>query len=299
MSRPVFQGAGVAIVTPFTDNGIDFAKLEQMIDFQIKNKTDCIIICGSTGEAATMTEEEHLAAIKCAVDATAGRVPVIAGTGSNDTQFGISLTKKAQELGADAALLVTPYYNKCTPEGLYRHYKAIASAVDLPIILYNVPSRTNVNISPAVLARLAECDNIVGVKECNLSQVPDTVSLTGDRYALYSGEDGLVVPMLSLGAQGVISVVSNLLPEKMSTMVHAYLDGDTKTARDIQISIIPLVNALFCEVNPIPVKEALNIAGWNVGAPRLPLCEMSEAGHKRMEEVLAQYDLSAMDEYIK
>ncbi|MBP5655724.1 MAG: 4-hydroxy-tetrahydrodipicolinate synthase [Clostridiales bacterium] len=298
MARPVFEGAGVAIVTPFNDNGIDFAKLEKLIDFQIENKTDSIIICGSTGEAATMSEAEHLDAIKCAVDATAGRVPVIAGTGSNDTEFAVSLTKKAKELGADAALLVTPYYNKCTPEGLYRHYKKIASAVDIPVILYNVPSRTNVNISPAVLARLAECDNIVAVKECNLSQVPETYSLTGDRYALYSGEDGLVVPMLSLGAYGVISVASNLVPEQVSAMVHAYLDGDTKTARDIQISLIPLVNALFCEVNPIPVKEALNIAGWNVGLPRLPLCEMSEAGHKRMEETLKGYDLSAMDKYL-
>jgi len=299
MTKPIFEGAGVAIVTPFNESGIDFAKLEQLIEFQIENKIDSIIICGSTGEAATMTEEEHLDAIKCAVDTVAGRVPVIAGTGSNDTAFGVELTKKAQEIGADAALLVTPYYNKCTPEGLYRHYRTIASAVDLPIVLYNVPSRTNVNISPDVLSRLSEIENIVAIKECNLSQVPETYSKCGDRYIHYSGEDGLVVPMLSLGASGVISVVANVLPEMTSKMVHDYLDGNTKAARDAQIKLIPLVDAMFCEVNPIPVKESLNILGWNVGPCRLPLCEMSDKGRKIMEDTLAKYDVSAMDKYVK
>ncbi|MCR5384783.1 MAG: 4-hydroxy-tetrahydrodipicolinate synthase [Saccharofermentans sp.] len=300
MSKPVFEGAGVAIVTPFYDDGgINFDELKRLIEFQIEQKIDSIVICGSTGEAATMTEEEHVAAIKFAVDTVAGRVPVIAGTGSNDTAFGVELTKKAYELGADAALLVTPYYNKCTQEGLFRHYAKIAEAVpELPIILYNVPSRTNVNIGPELLKRLSVYENIIGVKECNFGQVPEIYSLCGDRYALYSGEDGLAVPMLSLGAKGVISVVANVLPNETSKMIHDYLDGDIESARKTQIRFIPLVKAMFCEVNPIPVKEAMNILGWNAGNCRLPLCEMSKANHDKMVEVLAQYDTSAMADFL-
>ena len=293
----IFEGAGVAIVTPFTDNGIDFPKLEKLIEFQIANKVDSIIICGSTGEAATMDDDEHVAAIKCAVDTVAGRVPVIAGTGSNDTKYGIELTKKAQQLGADAALVVTPYYNKCTPDGLVAHYKAIANSVDIPLILYNVPSRTNVNISPYVLGKLADQQNIVAVKECNLSQVPEIYSECGDRYTLYSGEDGLAIPMVSLGAKGVISVTANIIPEFTSKMIHAYLDGDIKKARDMQIEVIPLVKAMFCEVNPIPVKEAMNILGIGVGHCRMPLCDMSAAGHDRMVETLKAYDTSALTSF--
>ena len=300
MSKPVFEGAGVAIVTPFYDDGgINFDELKRLIEFQIEQKIDSIVICGSTGEAATMTEEEHVAAIKFAVDTVAGRVPVIAGTGSNDTAFGVELTKKAFELGADAALLVTPYYNKCTQEGLFRHYAKIAEAVpELPIILYNVPSRTNVNIGPELLKRLSVYENIIGVKECNFGQVPEIYSLCGDRYALYSGEDGLAVPMLSLGAKGVISVVANVLPNETSKMIHDYLNGDIESARKTQIRFIPLVKAMFCEVNPIPVKEAMNILGWNAGNCRLPLCEMSKANHDKMVEVLAQYDTSAMADFL-
>ncbi len=293
----IFEGAGVAIVTPFTDNGIDFPKLEKLIEFHIANKTDAIVICGSTGEAATMDDDEHVAAIKCAVDTVAGRVPVIAGTGSNDTKYGIDLTKKAQALGADAALVVTPYYNKCTPSGLVAHYKAIANSVDIPIILYNVPSRTNVNISPDVLYKLADQENIVAVKECNLGQVPETYSKCGDRYTMYSGEDGLAIPMVSLGAKGVISVTANIIPEFTSKMIHAYLDGDVKKARDMQIEVIPLVNAMFCEVNPIPVKEALNILGIDVGHCRMPLCDMTPSGHDRVAETLKAYDTSALTSF--
>ena len=293
----IFEGAGVAIVTPFTDNGIDFPKLEKLIEFHIANKTDAIVICGSTGEAATMDDDEHVAAIKCAVDTVAGRVPVIAGTGSNDTKYGIDLTKKAQALGADAALVVTPYYNKCTPSGLVAHYKAIANSVDIPIILYNVPSRTNVNISPDVLYKLADQENIVAVKECNLGQVPETYSKCGDRYTMYSGEDGLAIPMVSLGAKGVISVTANIIPEFTSKMIHAYLNGDVKKARDMQIEVIPLVNAMFCEVNPIPVKEALNILGIDVGHCRMPLCDMTPAGHDRVAETLKAYDTSALTSF--
>ncbi len=300
MSKPVFVGAGVAIVTPFyEDGGINFDELKKLIEFQIAEGIDSIVICGSTGEAATMTEEEHIAAIKFAVDTVAGRVPVIAGTGSNDTAFGVELTKKAYELGADAALLVTPYYNKCTQEGLFRHYAKIADAVpELPIILYNVPSRTNVNISPELLKRLAVFDNIIGVKECNFGQVPEIYSLCGDRYALYSGEDGLAVPMVSLGAKGVISVIANIMPRETSKMIHDYIDGNTQAARDAQINFIPLVKAMFCEVNPIPVKEAMNILGWNVGPCRLPLCEMVSSNHDKVVEVLKTYDTSAMKKYL-
>ena len=300
MSKPVFEGAGVAIVTPFFENGgINFDELKRMIEFQIAQKIDAIIICGSTGEAATMNHEEHIAAIKCAVDTVAGRVPVIAGTGSNDTAYCVELTKQAEALGADAALLVTPYYNKCTQEGLYRHYKMVADAVpNLPLILYNVPSRTNVNISPELLLRLSECENIIGVKECNFGQVPEIYSLCGDRYALYSGEDGLAVPMISLGAKGVISVIANVMPKETSEMIHDYMNGNTAKAKDQQIAFIPLVKAMFCEVNPIPVKEAMNILGWNAGPCRLPLCEMSKANHDKVVDVLAKYDLSAMKDFL-
>lgn len=300
MSNPVFEGAAVAIITPFfEDGGINFEELGKMIEFEIENKIDSIVICGSTGEAATMDHEEHVEAIKYAVEKVAGRVPVIAGTGSNDTNYCVTLSKKAEELGADALLLVTPYYNKCTQEGLYQHYKKVATAVSCPIILYNVPSRTNVNISPALLKRLAEFDNIVGIKECNFSQVPDIFNLCGDRFAVYSGEDALAVPMVSLGGKGVISVVANILPEITGKMMHDALDGNYDTARAAQIELVPLINSLFCEVNPIPVKEAMNILGWNAGPCRLPLCDMSEAGHKRMVDTLAQYDVSAMDKYVK
>ena len=299
MARPIFTGAGVAIVTPFDESGVNFKKLEELIDFQIKNKIDSIIICGSTGEAATMSHEEHVSAIKCAVDTAAGRVPVIAGTGSNDTAYGIELSKEAEACGADAVLLVTPYYNKCTQEGLYRHYEATAASVNIPCVLYNVPSRTNVNITPELLYRLADIENIVAVKECNFGQVPEIYSLTGDRYALYSGEDGLVVPMLSLGAYGVISVVANLIPEYTSTMVHSFIDGDIEKAKKMQIDVVPLVKAMFCEVNPIPVKEACDIVGMNVGPCRLPLCEMSKKNREFVTEVLGKYDLSAVNEYFK
>ncbi len=297
MARPIFEGSGVAVVTPFTSTGVDYAKLEKLVEFHIKNKSDAIIICGSTGEASTMPDEEHISVIKACVDAVAGRVPVIAGTGSNDTNHGIHLSQEAVKAGADALLVVTPYYNKCTTEGLYRHYKAIAESAEAPIVLYNVPSRTNVNISPDALYRLADIENIVAIKECNLGQVPEILSKVGDRFDFYSGEDGLAVPLASLGGKGVISVVANILPEFMSTMMHAYLNGDTKKARDMQVEIIPMVKAMFCEVNPIPVKEALNILGAGVGPCRLPLCEMSEKNHNYVADVLSKYDTSALTSF--
>lgn len=297
MSKPIFEGSAVAIVTPFNDKGVNFAKLEQMVEFHIKNKSDAIVVCGSTGEASTMPDNEHLAAIKCVIDAADHRIPVIAGTGSNDTRHGVELTKAAAKLGADAVLLVTPYYNKCTPEGLVRHYSEHATNCDCPIILYNVPSRTNVNISAKVLERLAVYDNIVGIKECNFGQVPDILNACGDRYCIYSGEDSLAVPLVSLGGKGVISVAANILPEYVSTMMHAALNGDFKTASKMQIDIIPLINSMFYEVNPIPVKTALNILGLEVGPCRLPLCEMSSENSAKMTEIIGRYDISALKEF--
>ncbi|MCQ2482869.1 MAG: 4-hydroxy-tetrahydrodipicolinate synthase [Clostridia bacterium] len=297
MSKPVFEGSAVAIVTPFNEKGVDFVKLEKMVEFHIKNKTDAIVVCGSTGEASTMPDEEHLATIKCVIDAVNHRIPVIAGTGSNDTRHGVELTKAAAKMGADAVLLVTPYYNKCTPEGLVRHYAEHAANCDCPIILYNVPSRTNVNISAKVLERLADYDNIVGIKECNFGQVPDILSVCGDRYSLYSGEDALAVPLASLGGKGVISVAANILPEFVSTMMHAALNGDFKTASKMQVELVPLINSMFFEVNPIPVKTALNILGLDVGPCRLPLCEMTPALAEKMTDIINTYDISAIKNY--
>lgn len=292
MKKPVFVGSAVALVTPFNEGGVDTKKLKALIDFQIANKTDAIVVAATTGEAATMPDEEHLATIKTVVEYVDGRVPVIAGTGSNDTAHGIKLAREATAIGADALLAVTPYYNKTSQEGIYRHFKATAEATDLPIIVYNVPSRTNLNIAPATYKRLSEIENIVGVKECNMSQVPEIVNLCGDDFVLYSGEDGLVVPLLSMGGKGVISVASHIVPETMHDMVDAYLNGDVSRAAKMQADIVPLVKALFSDVNPIPVKEALNLLGWNIGQCRMPLCEMSDAGRENLAATLKQYDLS-------
>lgn len=293
MKTPVFTGSAVAIVTPFAQGGVDEKKLRKLVDFHIQSKTDAIVVCGTTGEASTMPDQEHLRTISIVVEQASGRVPVIAGTGSNDTVHGIKLTSEASAIGADALLIVTPYYNKASQEGLFRHYDALSKVTDKPIILYNVPSRTNLNIAPSTIARLMNIANIVGVKECNLLQVPEIVHLCGDNVVLYSGEDGVVVPMLSMGAKGVISVVANIMPSLMSRMVHAFFDGDLSKAAQIQADIAPLVQALFSDVNPIPVKEAMNILGWDVGTCRLPLCEMSSEDHIKLSTVLKHYDFSA------
>ena len=290
---PIFKGAGVAIVTPFTqDDKVNFEELGKMIDFQIAGGTDAIIICGTTGESSTLTHEEHDACIKFAVEHTAGRVPVIAGTGSNSTAEAIRLSTHAQNNGADALLLVTPYYNKATQKGLIQHYTAIANSVDLPIILYNVPSRTGVNILPQTAVTLAKnAQNIVAVKEAsgNISQVAELAALADGCIDIYSGNDDQVVPLLSLGGVGVISVLSNVMPKLTHDMVMSYLNGDVKLSRQLQLSVMNLNKALFCEVNPIPVKEALNMMGWNAGAVRSPLCEM-EPQHKE----LLRKELAAM-----
>ena len=290
---PIFKGAGVAIVTPFTqDDKVNFEELGKMIDFQIAGGTDAIIICGTTGESSTLTHEEHDECIKFAVEHTAGRVPVIAGTGSNSTAEAIRLSTHAQNNGADALLLVTPYYNKATQKGLIQHYTVIANSVDLPIILYNVPSRTGVNILPQTAVTLAKnVKNIVAVKEAsgNISQVAELAALADGCIDIYSGNDDQVVPLLSLGGVGVISVLSNVMPKLTHDMVMSYLNGDVKLSRQLQLSVMNLNKALFCEVNPIPVKEALNMMGWNAGAVRSPLCEM-EPQHKE----LLRKELAAM-----
>ena len=290
---PIFKGAGVAIVTPFTqDDKVNFEELGKMIDFQIAGGTDAIIICGTTGESSTLTHEEHDECIKFAVEHTAGRVPVIAGTGSNSTAEAIRLSTHAQNNGADALLLVTPYYNKATQKGLIQHYTAIANSVDLPIILYNVPSRTGVNILPQTAVTLAKnVKNIVAIKEAsgNISQVAELAALADGCIDIYSGNDDQVVPLLSLGGVGVISVLSNVMPKLTHDMVMSYLNGDVKLSRQLQLSVMNLNKALFCEVNPIPVKEALNWMGWNAGAVRSPLCEM-EPQHKE----LLRKELAAM-----
>lgn len=292
---PIFKGAGVAIVTPFTqDDKVNFEELGKMIDFQIAGGTDAIIICGTTGESSTLTHEEHDECIKFAVEHTAGRVPVIAGTGSNSTAEAIRLSTHAQNNGADALLLVTPYYNKATQKGLIQHYTAIANSVDLPIILYNVPSRTGVNILPQTAVTLAKnVKNIVAIKEAsgNISQVAELAAIADGCIDIYSGNDDQVVPLLSLGGVGVISVLSNVMPKLTHDMVMSYLNGDVKLSRQLQLSVMNLNKALFCEVNPIPVKEALNMMGWNAGAVRSPLCEMEPQHRELLRKELAAMKL--------
>ena len=294
MARPIFEGSGVAVVTPFTSTGVDYAKLEKLVEFHIKNKTDAIVICGSTGEAATMTDAEHEAAIKCAIDTVAGRVPVIAGTGSNDTAYCVDLSKRAEKLGADALLVVTPYYNKCTQEGLFLHYKAIADAVNIPVIMYNVPSRTGVNIAPATQARIVkEVPNVVGVKEAsgNISQIVELMALTDGNIELYSGNDDQVVPLLSMGGLGVISVVANIAPQAMHDMCAKFFEGDLAGAQKLQRDTFEIFKYLFCEVNPIPVKKAVDLMGLNAGPLRMPLTEMTPANAEKLAQAMKNFGL--------
>ncbi len=286
----LFKGAGVAIVTPFKENyEVDYEKLGELIEFQISNKTDSIIICGTTGEASTLTHEEHLECIKYTVKKVNKRVPVIAGTGSNCTETAIYLSKEAESFGVDGLLIVTPYYNKATQKGLIAHFSTIAENVSLPIIMYNVPGRTGCNMLPQTVATLVKTvDNIVGIKEAssNIAQVAEILSLTKGNIDLYSGCDELIVPTLSLGGIGVISVLSNIAPRDTHDMVEKYLEGDVNTSRDLQLKYIPLINALFCEVNPIPVKAALNLMGYKAGPLRKPLTEMEPANVERLQTEL-------------
>lgn len=295
----IFKGAGVAIVTPFTeDNHVNFQKLGELIDFQIENGTDAIIICGTTGESSTLTHEEHLECIRFAVEKTAKRVPVIAGTGSNSTETAVYLSKEAQKAGADALLLVTPYYNKATQNGLKEHFTMIANAVEIPVVLYNVPSRTGCNILPETAVFLAKnVKNIVAIKEASgdISQIAKLAYLADGQIDIYSGNDDQIVPILSLGGVGVISVLSNIAPKKTHDIVEHYLNGNVKESTKLQLEAIPLAKALFSEVNPIPVKAALNMMGFEVGDLRRPLTPMEAETKEKLKEAMQKYGISVKE----
>ena len=292
----IFKGAGVAIVTPMKDNqDVNYDKLEELINIQIAEGTDAIIIAGTTGESSTLTMEEHKDVIKAAVEFTKGRIPVVAGTGSNCTRTAIQLSQEAEEAGADGLLIVTPYYNKATQQGLISHYSQIADSTKCPIIMYNVPGRTGCNLLPETVAELFKTkDNIVGLKEAtgNMAQASKTMYLTDGKLDMSSGEDGLVLPLLSIGALGVISVWSNVAPAKVHQLCQSYFDGDLKTAQKLQREAIPLVDALFSEVNPIPVKTAMNLMGLQVGPLRSPMCEMGADNAKKLAQVMKEYGIT-------
>lgn len=291
----IFEGAGVAIVTPMGENGeVNYEQFAKLLEFQIGNGTDAIIVCGTTGEASTLTHEEHLEVIRYCVKTVAGRVPVIAGTGSNCTETAVYLSKEAEAAGADGLLLVSPYYNKATQNGLYAHFKAVADAVKIPVLLYNIPGRTGCNILPETIVRLCrEVENIVGVKEAsgNLAQVTRLAALADGAVDIYSGEDGLIVPIMSLGGLGVISVLSNVAPAQTHEICRKYLDGDVAGSRRMQLEALPLIDALFCEVNPIPVKKALNLMGMEAGTLRMPLTEMEPQNAQRLEAAMKEYGI--------
>ena len=293
MKNTVFTGAATAIVTPLNENGIDFESFGRLIDFQIENGIDAIVTVGTTGEGSTLTDEEHKAAIKFTVERVGGRVPVIAGTGSNDTAYAIELTKYACEVGADAMLLVTPYYNKATQEGMYRSFMMTTDASTKPCILYNVPSRTGCNLLPETVARLAEHPNIVGIKEAsgNISQIAELARLCAGKIDIYSGNDDQIVPVMSLGGVGVISVLSNLIPAETSKMCKLFLNGEVAAARDMQLHYLPLIDALFSEVNPIPVKAAMAAMGYGENYLRLPLTPMSEDKEAKLLAIMKEEGL--------
>lgn len=290
MKKILFKGCGTAISTPFDENGVNVKEFQKLINNQIENGVDSIIVCGTTGESSTMTEEEKEIAITCAVKTSNGRIPIIAGTGGNNTLKVIENCKKAESLGVDGLLIVTPYYNKCTQQGLIEHYKIIAKNTSLPIILYNVPSRTGVNILPATCLELSKIDNIVAIKEAsgNISQVAEIAHLCGDNLHIYSGNDDQILPILSLGGLGVISVLSNIKPKYTHEMIENFFNGNISEAIQMQLNAIPLINALFSEVNPIPVKSALNYIGYNFGIPRLPLTKMSTEKEKILIEEISK-----------
>lgn len=293
----IFKGSAVALITPFNNNGVDFEKLGELIEFHIKNKTDAIVICGTTGESTTMSDIEKLSVIKYTVDKVNKRIPVIAGTGSNNTSHSIYLSQEAEKLGVDALLIITPYYNKSNEKGLYLHFEKIANNTSLPIILYNVPGRTSMNIEPKMVAKLSQIDNIVAIKEAsgNLAQVAEIARLVPDDFAIYSGNDDSIVPLLSLGGSGVISVVANILPKETHDLVQKFLDGDIDASKKLQLDMKPLIDALFVEVNPIPVKTAMNLLGFEVGNLRLPLADMNEKNLEILKQELINKDLKLGD----
>lgn len=290
----LFKGSGVAIVTPFTkDDKVDFATLGELLEYHVENKTDAIIICGTTGESATLSDREHKKAIEYAVEIIDGRIPVIAGTGSNDTSYAVEMSKFAESVGVDALLVVTPYYNKTTERGLIKHFTKIADSVDTPIILYNVPSRTNMCLKASTVAELAKHKNICGIKEASgdLGLVTEILRICPDDFYLYSGNDDIVVPTLSVGGHGVISVVANILPKETHDMVHYYLNGEIEKSLNLQLKMKNLIDSLFIEPNPIPVKTAMNLLGKEVGELRLPLCDMSEENLKVLTDSMSEYGL--------
>lgn len=291
----IFKGAGVAIVTPMHEDGtVNYEQFAKLLEFQIANKTDAIIVCGTTGESSTLTHEEHLDVIRYCTEVVAGRIPVIAGTGSNCTETAIYLSTEAEKMGVDGLLLVSPYYNKATQNGLYAHFKAVADSVKVPCLLYNVPSRTGCNILPETVVRLCrDVENIVGVKEAsgNISQIAHLAAIADGCVDIYSGNDDQIVPIMSLGGLGVISVLSNVAPAQTHEICQSYLDGDAKESCRLQLKALELCNALFCEVNPIPVKKALNLMGMNAGALRMPLTEMEPANAERLEKAMKNYGI--------
>ena len=294
MKNPIFTGAGVAIITPFTADGkVNEKVLAEIIEYQIAHSTDAIVICGTTVESATLDHNEHTQAIKVAVDVTAGRIPVIAGTGSNDTAYALKLSNDAEKLGVDGLLMVTPYYNKASQEGLIKHFNYVADRVSTPIILYNVPSRTGCEIKPETYAELAKHKMIYAAKEAtgNLSSIAKTISLVPEDFAIYSGNDDQITPIMSLGGKGVISVLSNILPQVAHDIAQTALDGDFKKSAELQLKYLELCNAMFMDVNPIPVKAAMRLMGIDVGPLRLPLCDMTPANTEKLKSVLQKYEL--------
>ena len=293
MKKVIFEGCGTAIATPFTEDGVNFDEFGKIIENQIENGIDSIIVCGTTGESSTMSKEERKETIKFVVDTVNGRTKVIAGTGSNNTKEAIEMSKYAENVGVDGVLVVTPYYNKTTQKGLIAHYKEIADAITIPIILYSVPSRTGVNILPETCLELSKIENIVAIKEAsgNISQVAKIANLCGDNLTIYSGNDDQIIPVLSLGGKGVISVLSNVMPKYTHEMVRKYLDGQVKEACEMQLKVLDLIESLFSEVNPIPVKHALNLVGYNYGKPRLPLIELSDENKEKMRNVMLKHGL--------
>lgn len=295
----LFKGSGVALVTPFDKkNNVNYIKLEELINFHLANKTDAIIVCGTTGESSTLSENEKKEVIKFVVEKVNRKIPVIAGTGSNSTKTAIEMSKFAQDVGCDGLLIVTPYYNKCSQEGLYKHYKEISNNVSIPIILYNVPSRTGVNITPETVLRLSRIKNICGIKEAsgNISQVAKIISLVNNEFFVYSGNDDQTLPILSLGGMGVISVAANIYPQKMHDLCYNYFDNNVKKARKIQFELLKVMEKLFIDVNPIPIKEVMNILGFNVGDVRLPLCKMSK---EKIEELSTVIKVNSFHDCIK
>lgn len=294
MKKTIFRGSGVALVTPMnSDSSVNYDELEKLIEFQIKNGTDAIISCGTTGESATLSSQERNNLIEFTVKKVGGRIPVIAGTGCNNTKQALENSLSAEKLGVDGLLIVTPYYNKTSQSGLIKHYEYIADRVKTPIILYNVPSRTGVSIKPQTYLKLSKHENIVAVKEASgdISSLAETISLCKDNLAVYSGNDDQTVPILSLGGIGVISVFSNICPKECHEMVKSYFDGDTEKSKEIQLKYLKLMNAMFCDVNPIPVKEALNLMGFNTGRCRMPLDILSESNYEKLKEILKEYSL--------